>query len=165
MTSFFSCDSSKIRNAKWTHHFLWAVYTGHSELILCRWRDGRGECGVLLCGLWPVFGWHGRSGQWYRSTGRSSRTCDGSGSHSLSRRHWDGCGGGTWRAVAGRGLTFSLHTTSHGRLRYAGVPVASEAAGAAASVLSTLWVGARSRSELYETLLSICLAGLWCVHW
>lgn len=36
MTFFFSCDSSKIRNAKRTHHFLWAVYTGHSELILCR---------------------------------------------------------------------------------------------------------------------------------
>lgn len=152
--------------AAWTYHFFWTVYTRNSELVLCGWRHRVGHCGLLLllCGLRPVFGCRSRSGQRHRRTGRGPRCHHCGWGCRLSCSRWDGCCGGTGRAVAGWSFALSLNTASDSRLGNVGVAVSTEAARAAATVLRSLRVGTCPRSQLHQELLSICWTRLWCLH-
>lgn len=155
----------------WTYHFLRTVHTRNSDLVLRGWRHRVCPGGLLLLLLllrWrqlgPLFGsrscggqrgtrCHDRGGG--RGLGRSCGHCGGGG---------DGGGGDTRRTVAGRSFTLSLNTAAHRGLRHAGVAVSTEAAGAAATVLRSLWIGASPRSQLHQELLSIGRTWLWGLH-
>lgn len=145
-----------------TDHFLWTVDTRDSELVLSLWRHRCGQCGLLLCGFWSVFGGTSRSGQ--RHHGASCSCHDRRRRCRLSGSCGHRGGGGTGRNVTGWSFTFALNTIAHSRLGYVWVSVSTKAARAVATVLSALWVGTCPRTQLHQTLLSICWTWFWCLH-